>query len=171
PMRFDQARTVPMVTWSVNHPERKIKPAIFRISREAFATSWNCGWIRSASLLNWLARRRRSHRSTIGQPSERRPGICSRVGQDRLVIRNPMLDGVWRKQFVLIPACATNPRWDLLEGHPQPSAIDRHGNRLPFPMAKRADRHIWQLDRSANRNLEDEIDLNERCWIQTLFFR
>ena len=28
-MRFDQARSVPMVTWSVNHPERKIKPGYF----------------------------------------------------------------------------------------------------------------------------------------------
>jgi len=58
-----------MMTWSVNHPKRKIKPIIFRILREAFATSWICGWIRSAFFLTGL----RDDADLIVQQSANRP--------------------------------------------------------------------------------------------------
>ena len=40
----------------------------------------------------------------IDQPAERRLGICSRLCQDRAVIRDPMLDSVGFEQVALVAA-------------------------------------------------------------------
>src|ERR1700738_3148951 len=114
----------------------------------------------SGAPISWPAWRRPPYHSKIGQPAKLLVRVCCRFGQDCHVIRNPILAGVRPEQIVLVPAYAGNPRRALLESYRKPRTVDRHG-RPSFLITERADRHIRQLWRSAKRNLENEIDLNE----------
>src|SRR5436309_6450801 len=168
--------SAPRMTWDVNHMEYVSSRLLLEIRLRAKKRllQLNPDLVGAGYCLcvsQHFSRRADMPRlSTFDQTTEERLGLCGRFGQHRLVIRNPMLAHVWLKQVFLVMACATNSQRRFPEPQRDPCRIDRH-DRVPVLIGERSDHHIGQLERPAKRSPQDEKDLHERCWIQTIFFR